>query len=129
VAYRIVTDPRVRAQIRALPSDALPLIAEALSVLELTPWNGRPYNAADPDGWMRHLDLADDRVHHLPCAWRPGPGRRAERDLVRMNSGMQAEPAFESAPQPNPYPNDRKRPSTRTLTHRLHSPFPQLATG
>jgi hypothetical protein len=37
------------------------VIAEVLSVLELTPWNGRPYNTADPDGWMRHLDLADDR--------------------------------------------------------------------
>lgn len=61
MAYRIVTDSRVRAQIRALPGEALPLIAEALSVLELTPWNGRPYNAADPDGWMRHLDLADER--------------------------------------------------------------------
>jgi mRNA-degrading endonuclease RelE of RelBE toxin-antitoxin system len=61
VAYRIVTDSRVRAQIRALPAEALRLIAEALSVLELTPWNGGPYNATDPDGWMRHLDLADVR--------------------------------------------------------------------
>jgi hypothetical protein len=61
VAYHIVTDARVRAQIRALAGEALPLIAEALSVLELTPWNGRPYNAAEPDGWMRHLDLTDGR--------------------------------------------------------------------
>lgn len=61
MTYRIVTDSRVRAQIRALPGEALPLIAEALSVLELTPWNGRPYNAAKPDGAMRNLDLADAR--------------------------------------------------------------------
>ncbi|OXM73352.1 MULTISPECIES: hypothetical protein [Amycolatopsis] len=61
MAYRIVTDSRVRDQIRALPAEALPMIAEAMSVLELTPWNGRPYNAAEPDGWMRHLDLPDGR--------------------------------------------------------------------
>jgi hypothetical protein len=82
VAYRIVTDSRVRDQIRALPAEALPMIAEAMSVLELTPWNGRPYNAAEPDGWMRHLDLPDghgfltylvlddqDRVDVLNVTW------------------------------------------------------------
>ena len=61
MAYRIVTDPQVRAEIRALPAEVLPLLAEAMGVLELTPWNGRPYNEADPDGWMRQLDFADDR--------------------------------------------------------------------
>ncbi len=61
MAYRIVTDSQVRAQIRALPVEALPLIAEALSVLGLTPWNGRPYRRSDPDGWMRNLDFADAR--------------------------------------------------------------------
>ncbi|HJQ46915.1 MAG TPA: hypothetical protein VJ870_11420 [Amycolatopsis sp.] len=30
-------------------------------MLELTWWNGRPYNAANPDGWMRQLDFADER--------------------------------------------------------------------
>lgn len=61
MAYRIVTDPQVRAEIRALPAEVLPLLADAMGVLALTPWNGRPYNEADPDGWMRQLDFADDR--------------------------------------------------------------------
>ncbi|MEU6646936.1 hypothetical protein ABZ863_30975 [Saccharomonospora sp. NPDC046836] len=60
MAYRIVTDPQVRDQIRTLPADALPA-TDAMGVLELTPWNGRPYNEADPDGWMRQLDFADER--------------------------------------------------------------------
>lgn len=61
MAYRIVTDPQVRSQIRALPAEVLPLLADAMGVLELTPWNGRPYNQADPDGWMRQIDFADGR--------------------------------------------------------------------
>jgi hypothetical protein len=61
VAYRTVTDPQVRAQIRALPAEVLPALADAMGVLQLTPWNGRPYNAVDPDSWMRQLDFADDR--------------------------------------------------------------------
>jgi hypothetical protein len=61
VAYRTVTDPQVRAQIRALPAEVLPALADAMGVLRLTSWNGRPYNAVDPDSWMRQLDFADDR--------------------------------------------------------------------
>jgi hypothetical protein len=61
VAYRTVTDPQVRAQIRVLPAEVLPALADAMGVLQLTPWNGRPYNEADPDSWMRQLDFADDR--------------------------------------------------------------------
>jgi hypothetical protein len=61
VAYRIVTDPRVRSKIRALPAEVLPLLADAMGVLELVPWNGRPYNEAEPDSWMRQLDFADGR--------------------------------------------------------------------
>lgn len=56
-----MTDPQVRAQIRALPRGLLPALAEAMAVLELAPWNGRPYNEADPDSWMRQLDFSDGR--------------------------------------------------------------------
>lgn len=43
------------------PPKCYPLLADAMGVLRLTPWNGRPYNEADPDSWMRQLDFADDR--------------------------------------------------------------------
>ena len=56
-----MTDPQVRSQIRALPAEVPPLLTDAMDVLELTPWSGRPYNEADPDGWMRQLDFVDDR--------------------------------------------------------------------
>lgn len=56
-----MTDPQVRSQIRALPAEVLPLLADAMGVLELTSWSGRSYNEANPDGWMRHLDFVDDR--------------------------------------------------------------------
>ncbi len=47
-------------QIAALPVEALPLIADAFSVLELVPHNGRPYNANLPDGPMRELMFGPD---------------------------------------------------------------------
>jgi hypothetical protein len=54
--FRIVTDVQTRAQIAALPAVALPWLAGAIDVLELTPATaGRPYNAAKPDGPMREL--------------------------------------------------------------------------
>lgn len=42
-------------QVAALPAVALRAYAEALDVLEVAPWNGRPYNEATPDGLMREL--------------------------------------------------------------------------
>ncbi|NKQ57142.1 hypothetical protein HFP15_30155 [Amycolatopsis sp. K13G38] len=53
--YRVVTYAEAAEQIGALPAEALPLFAEAFGVLELAPWNGRPYNASKPDGEMREL--------------------------------------------------------------------------
>jgi hypothetical protein len=50
VAYKIEIYPDVRRQIRALPASAERSFAEVLVVLELTPWNGRPYHDANPDG-------------------------------------------------------------------------------
>jgi hypothetical protein len=61
VAYRIVTDPQVRAQIRALPADVLPAFADLMGLLELTPWAGPPYHQDNPDSPMRQLPLAGGR--------------------------------------------------------------------
>lgn len=85
MAYRIVTDPQVRSQIRSLPVDVLHLLADAMGVLELTPWNGRPYNEIDPDGWMRQLEFAEGRgfITYLVL---DKPSRRAERNLARVAS-------------------------------------------
>jgi hypothetical protein len=84
LAYRIVTDAQVRAQIRALPASALPEVAEVISVLQLTPWNGSPYNPENPDspmrqwrfahgrGFLTYLVLDDqDRVDLLNLIWLP----------------------------------------------------------
>jgi hypothetical protein len=53
--YRIVTDSAVLDQLAVLPTEALPGYAEVLDVLELAPWNGRPYNKDKPDVPMREL--------------------------------------------------------------------------
>lgn len=65
MTYRIVTDPQVRDQVSALPAEVLPKLAEAFAMLELTPWNGSPYNNDKPDGPMRLLTFAPDRGHVL----------------------------------------------------------------
>jgi hypothetical protein len=55
VAYDIEVYPDVQDQIRGLPKQALPALAEAISVLELVPGKGDPYHRANPDGAMRNL--------------------------------------------------------------------------
>ena len=53
--YRVITYPDAGEQVAALVAEALPFYAEAFGVLELAPWNGRPYNDDKPDGSMREL--------------------------------------------------------------------------
>jgi len=81
--YRIVPDPLVSEQVAALPTEALHDLAEVLSVLALTPWNGAPQHAANPDGPVRrwpfgvgqagqvvYLILEDQQeVHLLLVQW------------------------------------------------------------
>ncbi len=43
------------AQIDALPHAALLGFAEALSVMKLVPWNGKPLNDTNPSGALRQL--------------------------------------------------------------------------
>ncbi len=55
VAYELEVDPDAREQIMALPADAATSLAEAMVMLELTPWNGSPFNKDNPDGAVRTL--------------------------------------------------------------------------
>lgn len=52
--YRIVPDPETFEQVAALPSEVLPAYAEVLAVLELTPCEGNPQHAENPDGAVRY---------------------------------------------------------------------------
>ena len=81
--YRIITDSAVVEQLAVLPAEALPEYAEILDVLELEPWNGRPYNKEQPDvpmwelvfgahgeGTVTYLVLERERaVHVLVVQW------------------------------------------------------------
>lgn len=53
--YRIDTFGEARDQIAALPAAGLAGFLEILTVLELVPWNGAPYNKNLPDGAMRAM--------------------------------------------------------------------------
>jgi hypothetical protein len=57
--YRLVYDDAARDQIAALPVEALARLAEALTVLEVAPAGGRPYNEDYPDRPMRELVFGD----------------------------------------------------------------------
>lgn len=57
--YRIGTDDVAFDQISHLPTAALLGYAEALSVLELVPWNGEPINKRNPDGNVRVLPFGE----------------------------------------------------------------------
>jgi hypothetical protein len=55
VSYSLDIDPLAEQQIAALPQTALTALADALTVLELVPWNGLPVNGINPDGAVRQL--------------------------------------------------------------------------
>ncbi len=55
MTYKIDIDPVAMDQIKALPPGTEQAMAEVLTVLELIPKNGAPYNKAKPDGNMRVL--------------------------------------------------------------------------
>lgn len=87
MAYKIVIDPEVREEIEVLPRTALSVFAEAMTVLELTPWSGEPQHRDNPDGAVRrmvfgpagagivvYLVLEDQRrVDVLRVVWLSGP--------------------------------------------------------
>lgn len=53
--YRLTTDEQSSAQIDALPAEALASYAEVVGVLQLVPWQGKPYAETKPNGSMRFL--------------------------------------------------------------------------
>jgi hypothetical protein len=53
--YQVIHDDAALDQVAVLPASALPRYSQALSVLELVPANGRPYNDDIPAGPMREL--------------------------------------------------------------------------
>ena len=55
MSYEIDVDLQAQDDIAALPATALPALAEVITVLKLTPWNGRPINPRNPDGAVRTL--------------------------------------------------------------------------
>jgi hypothetical protein len=55
VSYSIDVDPLAEQQIAALPQSALSPLADAVTALELVPWNGLPLNRTNPDGAVRQL--------------------------------------------------------------------------
>jgi hypothetical protein len=83
VAYALDIDPDASAQMRALPYTAALALAEAMTVLRLTPWNGAPINENNPTGAVRQLVFGpageglltylilddQDRVDVLRLAW------------------------------------------------------------
>jgi hypothetical protein len=50
--YSVETEVAALDEVAALPSEALPLYAELMSLLEAAPWSGDPYNLG-PDANMR----------------------------------------------------------------------------
>lgn len=58
--YRVEPDDTVAEQIDALPYEALLGYAEALGVMKLAPWGGRPLNDANPEAQVRQLVFGPD---------------------------------------------------------------------
>ncbi|MDQ2707461.1 MAG: hypothetical protein M3Z25_07405 [Actinomycetota bacterium] len=60
MSYEIDIDPAAEQDIAALPTVALPALAEAMTVL--TPGNGRPINPDNPAAPARTLAFGDGRL-------------------------------------------------------------------
>jgi hypothetical protein len=59
VSYEITIDLRAHDDIAALPADALLSLAEAITFLQLTPWNTRPISPDNPSGPVRTVAFGD----------------------------------------------------------------------
>ncbi|GAB3457549.1 hypothetical protein [Actinophytocola sediminis] len=57
MTYKIEVYPEVRDQIQALPPELLKEFAEAVSMLELTPWNSKPLNEDNPNAAVRQISF------------------------------------------------------------------------
>ena len=59
--YELETDPEAVGDLQGLPASALVPYAEALALLEVTPWSGEAYNRQRPDGNMRVVPFGPSR--------------------------------------------------------------------
>jgi hypothetical protein len=57
--YWVETEAAAVDEIAALPAEALPAYAELISLLEVAPWSGNPYNLQRPDTNMRTHTFSD----------------------------------------------------------------------
>ena len=53
--YEVTTDEQSRAQIDALPAEALAPLAEVRAMLAVAPWGGDSLNDANPDAPVRSI--------------------------------------------------------------------------
>jgi hypothetical protein len=83
--YRIIPDTTVSDQITALPTEALPHLAEVLTTLELTPWNGRPHHEDNPTGAVRRWTFGPHHAGHIIylAGFTAGFARAASREVRR----------------------------------------------
>jgi hypothetical protein len=57
--YSVETEAAAVNEIAELPAEALPAYAELISLLEVAPWSGNPYNLQRPDTNMRTHTFGD----------------------------------------------------------------------
>jgi hypothetical protein len=58
--YSLETEVAAAREVAALPVEALPAYAELMSLLEVAPWSGDPYNLQRPDANMRTHTFASE---------------------------------------------------------------------
>lgn len=81
MSYEINIDLRAHDDIAALPTGALHALAEAITFLQISPWNAPPINPDNPSGPVRTLTFGEaglatililddlERVDLLTVAW------------------------------------------------------------
>lgn len=58
--YSVETEAVALGEVAAVPAGVLPAYAELMTLLELAPWSGSPYNLQRPEANMRTHTFAED---------------------------------------------------------------------
>ncbi len=74
--YHVTTDEESDEQIAALPSAALPALAEARVLLEVDPWAGDPDSRHNPEAPLRGLAFGAAGLCRV-ATWGASAGRRS----------------------------------------------------
>jgi hypothetical protein len=71
--YSVETEIDALNEVAALPAGALPAYAELMTLLEVAPWSGDPYNLQRPDANMRtHIrSVRAPTGSRSTLSWRP----------------------------------------------------------